>query len=56
MKIYDLYLLSGDSDVIIGWQKFEEPDDKAAIRTAIGLAPAARMELWSNTELIKRWG
>jgi hypothetical protein len=55
VKLYDLYLFHGDSEVIVGWHKLEAVNNAAAIKQADEFARIERMELWEGSAMTKRW-
>ena len=55
LKTYDLYLLDPDSSAALGWHKFDEASEKAAIETGQALVIQPPAELWHAEKLVRRW-
>jgi len=50
---YDLYLF--ESDLLVGWHKFDANNEGAAVNYAMALAGSARKELWVGDKLLRSW-
>ena len=55
LRRYDLYCLCPDTGLILGWQKIEVADERAALRRVRSIAGQAPMELWHDSVLVKHW-
>lgn len=55
MRTYDLYLFAEEGNVIVGWHRFDAPQDSEALAIAEGLVWHPPAELWQAGALVKRW-
>ena len=55
MKTYDLYLFATKRDVIVGWHRFDAPEDRDALKIAERLVRQPPAELWQGGALVKHW-
>ena len=60
MKLYDLYVFGSGGKVVVGWHKFSEANDEAAVKLALAVIPrqsadTSHVELWQDRALVKRW-
>ena len=55
MNTYDLYLFSGEKNLVVGWHRFDAPEDGKALEIAAGLVLQPPAELWKSDSLVRRW-